>query len=135
VEKSFKKIKGVFMKLSDVMNPEFGSAFNKVMASKLNGKIAFRLVKLMKQIQKDSEIYEEIRMTTLENLADKDENRQPIIQDGKYQLSEDKLAFLELKLKELRNVEIEFEKFSIDDFDSVELTANEMFAISGILAD
>lgn len=112
---------------------DFPSFFTKVKSQKLSFKVAYKLTLLTKEIEKHIEFYQESFRNLLLEYSKKDEQGNPVsTEDGQgVLLKEETMTEAYQKLGELRELDVELPdtKFSPNDFDSVEISAEEMMVI------
>ena len=112
---------------------DFSSFFEKVKSQKLPFKISYRLTLLATEIQKHIDFYQENFRNLLMEYSKKDGEGNPVpTEDGQgVLLVEETMAEAYTKLAELRELDVELPdaKFSIDDFDKIELSPEEMMII------
>lgn len=112
---------------------DFPSFFVKVKSLKLPFKISYKLTLLAQEIEKHTAFYQEkFRETLLEyGMKDESGNLVPTDDGQGIRLIEETMDEAYTKLAELRDLDVEISatKFSPDDFDSIELSPEEMVAI------
>lgn len=112
---------------------DFPSFFTKVKSQKLSFKVAYKLTLLTKEIEKHIEFYQESFRNLLLEYSKKDEQGNPVsTEDGQgILLKEETMTEAYQKLGELRELDVELPdtKFSPNDFDNVEISAEEMMVI------
>lgn len=112
---------------------DFPSFFQKVKSQKLPFKTSYRLTLLIQEIQKHVDFYQESFRNLLMEYSKQDEDGMPIpTEDGQgVLLKEETIQEAYAKLNELRELDVELPdtKFSPDDFDSVEISPEEMMII------
>ena len=112
---------------------DFPSFFVKVKSLKLPFKISYKLTLLAQEIEKHTAFYQEKFRETLLEYAMKDESGNLVpTDDGQgIRLIEETMDEAYTKLADLRDLDVEISatKFSPDDFDSIELSPEEMVAI------
>ena len=118
---------------------DFPSLFSKVKSQKLPFKTAYRLTLLAQEIQKHIDFYQESFRNLLMEYGKKDENGNVMpTEDGQgVLLAEETMAEAYQKLAELRELDVELPdtKFSVDDFDKIEITAEEMFILMPFIGE
>ena len=118
---------------------DFPSLFSKVKSQKLPFKTAYRLTLLAQEIQKHIDFYQESFRNLLMEYGKKDENGNVMpTEDGQgVLLAEETMAEAYQKLEELRELDVELPdtKFSVDDFDKIEITAEEMFILMPFIGE
>lgn len=112
---------------------DFPSFFTKVKSQKLPFKTSYKLTLLAQEIQKHVDFYREQFRNLIMEYSKKDENGNPLpTSDGQgVLLVEETTSEAYAKLAELHDLDVELPdtKFSVDDFDKVELTPEEMLVI------
>lgn len=112
---------------------DFPSLFQKVKSQKLPFKTAYRLTLLATEVQKHIDFYQESFRNLLQEYGKKDEqgNIMPTEDGQGVLLVEETMAEAYQKLAELRELDVELPdtKFSLDDFDNVEISPEEMMII------
>lgn len=112
---------------------DFPSFFSKVKSQKLPFKIAYKLTLLAQEVQKHIDFYQESFRNLLTEYGKKDEqgNVMPTDDGQGVLLAEETMNEAYTKLAELRELDVELPdtKFSLDDFDNVEISPEEMMVI------
>jgi hypothetical protein len=112
---------------------DFPSFFAKVKSQKLPFKTSYKLTLLAQEIQKHVDFYQEQFRNLIMEYSKKDENGDPLpTADGQgVLLVEETMSEAYAKLAELHDLDVELPdaKFSVDEFDKVELTPEEMLVI------
>ena len=116
---------------------DFPSFFEKVKSQKLPFKTSYKLTLLAQEIQKHVDFYQEQFRNLVMEYSKKDENGNPLpTSDGHgVLLVEETMSEAYAKLTELHDLDVELPdtKFSVDDFDKVELTPEEMLVIMSFI--
>jgi hypothetical protein len=112
---------------------DFSTFYNSVKNQKLSIKTAYKLTILAKSLDTQLQFYREKLQEIIREYAAFDENGQPItIENGQgIKLREGADLDCAKAMAELQNMEVTIPdiKFSLDEFDKVELTAAEMTSI------
>lgn len=112
---------------------DFPTFFTKVKSQKLSFKVSYKLTLLSKEIQTHIDFYEESFRNLLGEYAKKDENGNFVhTSDGQgVLLKEETTNEAYTKLAELRELDVELSdtKFSLDDFDGIEISPEEIMLI------
>ena len=112
---------------------DFPSFFEKVKSQKLPFKTSYRLTMLVQEIQKHLDFYQESFRNLLAEYGKKDEegNLVPTADGQGVLLVEETMNEAYQKLAELRDLDVELPdtKFSLNDFDKIELSPEEAIAI------
>ena len=118
-------------KITTITN--FPSLFTKVKSQKLPFKTSYKLTLLAQEIQKHVDFYQEQFRNLIMEYSKKDEQGNPLpTKDGQgVLLAEETMSEAYAKLSELHDIDVELPdiKFSVDDFDKVELSPEEMLVI------
>ena len=112
---------------------DFSLFYEKVKSQKLSFKTSYHLALLAKEIQKHVDFYQESFRNLIMEYSKKDENGNPMPTangDGVLLIEETTQEAYE-KIAELRNLEVELPdtKFSVDEFDKIELSPEEMIIV------
>ena len=105
----------------------------------LSTHIAYRLYRNIELINKELEMYEKTRIKLLKSFAKKDSDGNPIIKKNDnqefYDLSEENLQKFNEDISKIinENVDLDLQKISLDDIDSVGLTPFQISLIDFIL--
>jgi hypothetical protein len=112
---------------------DFPTFYNKVKSQKLPFKTSYKIALLSQEVQKHIDFYQESFHNLLIEYSKKDENGEPVsTADGQgVLLKEETMNEAYAKLDELRNLDVELPdtKFSIEDFDNIEISPEEMIII------
>jgi hypothetical protein len=122
------------MKLVKAMTNEFNVAFNKLLKQDLKVSVAFKLRKVLKNIQEEGKVFDELKQTIIEKYSEKDEEGKPksnengnIVFDPKFN------AELGEQIEQLNNLEVAVEKIKAEDLsDKVELSIVDLEALEDI---
>ena len=91
----------------------------------LKGRAAFRVARLLREVEKEFTLFNEKRVDLIREYAQKDENGEiKSEENGNVTLDPDRLTEFYQKLEELLNAEVEInaERIDINDLDDIELT-------------
>lgn len=113
------------VKMNDILNAE--SALEKISGYKVSGKYAFALARLMREIGKEVQTFETIRIDLVKKYANKDENGELIVTEGNVHLSPESIALYNAELAESLSQEVELNgnPLKYEWFEEIEITANE----------
>ena len=121
------------MKLKMYTIIDFSSIYTKIKSQKLPFKVAYKLALLSQEVQKHIDFYQESFRNLLQEYGKKDEQGNVIpTDDGQgILLMEETMNEAYTKLAELRELDVELPdtKFSPDDFDGIEISAEEMMVL------
>ena len=112
---------------------DFPIFFQKVKAQKLSFKVSYKLMLLAQEIEKHINFYQETFRNLINEYGKKDENGNVMpTEDGQgVLLAEETMNEAYQKLAELRDLDVELPdtKFSVDEFDKIELAPEELINI------
>lgn len=121
------------MKLKMYEIIDLPSIFGKLKGQKLPFKTAYKIVLFTQEVQKHVDFYQETFRNLLAEYGQKDEqgNLVPTGDGQGILLIEETMSEAYTKLGELRDLEVELpdSKFSVDDFDGIEISPEEMMII------
>lgn len=101
-------------------------------------KVAYNIAKIIKEIEKENELFEETRQHLLNKFCEKDENGQLRINEkGSAIIKSEYVADYNNEIKELleSQIEIAAEPIKIEDIEDLELTAAQVYAISSFIEE
>lgn len=110
--------------------------YPKLKASKLPAKLAYKLVRIFDEVDKQAQIYATMFSEIVNDCAQKDENGNPILTENGTQIAllEDKIQECGERMTELNALTVEIETkyaLSLDDLDSFEnLTLEDIKVLS-----
>lgn len=105
---------------------------NKLKQNYFNGKVAFVLARIIREIQKENEIFELTRMEIINRYADKDEEGKLLqTENGSIHIAEDRLPKCNSELSDMLSTTIELNIESIKEewLANAELTLEEAIAL------
>ena len=111
------------IKMTDIV--ALKELYPKLKESKLPAKLAYKLVRIFDEVDKQAQIYATMFSEIINDCAQKDENGAPILTENGTQvvLLEDKIQECGERMMELNNLMIEFEvkyTLTLDDLDKFE---------------
>lgn len=117
------------VKMSDILNAS--EMLTKISGYKVSGKYAFAIARLVREVEKEMQTFESIRMELIRKYADKDEDGELVVNDGNVHLSEENIVLCNAELAESlgQNVELNANPLKYDWFDEIEITAGEAAAL------
>lgn len=113
--------------LNDILNAT--EAFNNIMTQSVKGSIAFKIARLARELNKETETFNTERQKMLQEYCVKDENEQVKTDDnGNVKILPDKIGEFNKEFKALLDTEVEInaDKLSIDTLDEFDLTPQQM---------
>lgn len=126
------------MVIKDILNSM--EALNKLNnAHGMSSVVAFRIGKNIKAIESEVKVFDDVRTKLLEELANKDENGEPIInkETNNYDIPQDQLQKIIQEIDNLQNEEIsiDIKKVSIEDISQAGLSPKELMSIEFMLEE
>ena len=116
------------LKMQDILG--FTSFYDTVKSQKLTMKTAYRLARLAKAIEDELQFYREKLQAIIHEYGEMDEQGNPIpTEDGngiKLRPGTEADCFTAMKELQEINVELPDIQFSIEDFENIELTINDI---------
>ena len=104
----------------------------------LKSKVAFKVARLLREIQTESETFETARMNLVKLYAEKDENGEIKTDDkGNIYIEQDKIEEFNKELKDLldNTITINGDKLSLDDLGDETFTPQQMLSFSAFLEE
>ena len=101
------------------------------------GATAFKLARLMRELDKETTLFEESRQKLAEKYGERDENGNFVFsENGNIQLQADKLEECNIEMLGLLNttIEVNADKISMEAFDDIDLAPAQVMAID-VLVD
>ena len=96
---------------------------------------AFAVARLIREVQKELETYDQSRMEIIEQYAEKDENGQMKVVEGNAQIKPNKLEECKLKIHECASQEVELNVSPLipEWFNEINLTADEAMVLEPLM--
>lgn len=119
----------ITVKLNDVLNSE--ETLKKLMDVPMKGKVAYKIARIAREVDKESQLFNDGRNKLIEKYAERDEENNFILNnDGQAYIdieNSEKVEQFSNELKELLETEIEVnaEKLTLDDLDEAGLTPKD----------
>ena len=125
----------ITMTINDLLNviPVLRELLNKP----FKGATAFKLARLMRELDKETTLFEESRQKLAEKYGERDENGNFVFsENGNIQLQADKLEECNAEMLGLLNtaIEVNADKISMEAFDDIDLAPAQVMAID-VLVD
>lgn len=108
------------MKLSVIASDMFQQALSRLSEAKLTPSAAFKLRAINKQVAAKLADFHSARLRMLAELAEKDSDGKPIIENDSYKLNEENMASLQRSVNELLSQEISLPKLSVEELSSAQ---------------
>lgn len=124
------------MKLIEVLSIQ--NFYNLVLNAKLPIKTTYKLTRLMRRVEEEAKFYQ-TEFTKIVNEYALRENGELVYSDDmtSIKIIEGKEEECASKILELKNLEIDLSEFhfSIEEFDNIELSINDMYGILPLIKD
>jgi hypothetical protein len=122
--------------LNDILNN--AEIFRELSTKSLPVKTAFKVARLIRELDKENTTFDESRRQIIEKYAERDENG--IIKqtaEGNIQLQQDKIEECNNELVELLNttIEINVDKISIDALGDIKITPAQMINLEAFIEE
>lgn len=116
---------------------DLNKAINELADMKLNTILAYKIARIRKKLQEEVTTIEENRTQLIMPYIKKDENDEPIIDNGIYEVIEEKRKELTDKLNEFFGTEIKVElpTLQLKELESIELTPKQIEALMKIIEE
>lgn len=103
----------------------------------LSGIVSYSILKNIKNINRELDVYDKARIKICEENANKDDKGNPIIKNNSYDMDEKSLAFVNSEIEKLKEeiIDIDIKKINITDIDKAGLSAFEIESIDYMLND
>ncbi len=101
-------------------------------------KVAYKLSKLLKILDNESQTFEEQRVKLFQKYGEKDENGNLKTYEGdKINIAKDNLKLFNTEFKELCNIEIniDFEPIKLDDLGDIKLKTLTLYGLSDFIVE
>jgi hypothetical protein len=124
------------MKVAQLINENFLGSLEKLRVQKLPLKASYQIAGISKKVREEFGRFEEARKNALEQLAEKDEAGNPIVENGSFKLDKEGLKELSRQLKEVVELEIDVQKIKLSDLgdlSKVELSAQDVEILEAII--
>ena len=130
----------VAISVQKLLMPAFNESFDKLKkVVTFSGEVTFKIRRLGKKIEKELEVYNEVRLETLKACAKKDDSGSPIVgQDPRgfdtYALLDEKKKEFNEKVTGLQGVMVELEKIKYNDLGANHgLSAHDLIQLDFIV--
>ena len=120
--------------LSDIINS--ASTFKELSEKQLPIRAAFRIARLIRELDKENATFESSRRAIIEKYAMRDETGKVAQADnGNIILQQDKIVECNSELNELLSTEVEInaDKISIEDLEKIEMTPAQVYNIEAFI--
>ena len=120
--------------LNDIVNS--ASTFRELSEKQLPIRVAFRIARLIRELDKENATFESSRRAIIEKYAMRDETGKITQADnGNIILQQDKIEDCNNELNELLSAEVEInaDKISIEDLEKIEMTPAQVYNIEAFI--
>lgn len=124
----------ITMTLNDIFNAV--PALREISAKEFPGSVTFKIARLIRELDKEIQLFDEERSKIANKYGEKDENGNLVIQEGgNIKILDNKIQDCNEELQALFNtqVEINANKLPIDIFDSIEMTPTQAMNLEAIV--
>lgn len=122
--------------INDMLNSM--EPLKKLSAYQLKTKIAYQIARLMREINKEYELFQKTRQNLAMKYAEKNEKNEIIIdENGNYKIRNDKINICNEEIAELLNTKIALnvEQINLEDIENTECTPTEIFALMPLIQE
>lgn len=124
----------ITMTLNDIFNAV--PALREISTKEFPGSVTFKIARLIRELDKEIQLFEEERSKIANKYGEKDENGNLVIQEGgNIKILDNKIQECNEELQALFNtqVEINANKLPVDIFDSIEMTPTQAMNLEAIV--
>lgn len=124
----------ITLTLNDIFNAV--PALREISSKEFPGSTTFKIARLIRELDKEIQLFEEERSKIANKYGEKDENGMLIAKDnGMIKISDDKIQECNEELQALfsTQVEINANKLSVDIFDTIEMTPTQAMNLEPIV--
>ena len=122
--------------INDMLNSM--EPLKKLSAYQLKTKIAYQIARLMREINKEYELFQKTRQNLAMKYAEKNEKNEIIInENGNYKIRNDKINICNEEIAELLNTKIvlNVEPINLEDIENTKCTPTEIFALMPLIQE
>ena len=126
----------IIMTIRDLLN--IIPVLRELLEKPFKGAIAFKLARLVRELDKESSLFEFSRQKIAEKYGLRDENNNLITdEEGNIKLQQDKINLCNEEMMNLLNTEISIsaDKIPISAFEDIEITPAQAIIISSLIED
>ena len=124
----------ITLTLNDIFNAV--PALREISSKEFPGSTTFKIARLIRELDKEIQLFEEERMKIANKYGEKDENGNLIpLENGTIKISDDKVQECNEEFQALFNTQIEINanKLPIEIFDSIEMTPTQAMNLEAIV--
>lgn len=124
------------MKLAMLTDARFHAALAKLTAQPVPLRVAFKLKGVLAKVNEELRKYEECRQDALERLGKKGEDGKLVLSaDNSVQFEKGGLERFSKELTDLGNMEVELPTVKLEEVGDIQLTAEEVYLLDGVLVE
>lgn len=112
------------------------SLIQSLFKKKFDIKTQYKMIKVMKELEKEFDIYQEQVKITCEPYFERDEKGQPLMnQEGGFKIKKDLLDECYLAINQLNNLDIQIPDiyFSLDELECLDLTMEQLYILEPLI--
>lgn len=123
------------VKIQDIVNSV--APMRALSESKIKGATAYKVGKLLKRLEEEFGYFNDARMGLINQYAVKDEEGNPIVEDGNYQINKEFINEFNEETNKLLQTEVSIDvaPIFVDDLSEVEITPQDMLLIEPFLTE
>lgn len=102
---------------------------------KVSGTLAYKIMKILKSSDSEEEFYCTRVKALIDEYAEKDDKGNPVVNDSKVKIKEDKISECEMAISQLRETEVIVPQIFLtaSDLGELQLSAKEAFALESFI--
>ena len=114
-----------------------GQVFEQLGQTKIPSKLAYKIMKFYKSIETEGAFYNNKRKEIVDLYAEKDENGQPVVENGMIRIAEDKRSEASAAMQELDGLDVVAPsiRFTLAELEGLELSVADMFALDAFIEE
>lgn len=123
------------LKLSQIV--QINQIFEEFSDSPLTIKTSYKIMKVLEQLQEDSNFFKEKLAELINKYGERDSNNQLIIQNDSYKIKDEDKEKFDNDYYELQGIENELnlETFTLDELEELKLSPKKLFIIKNLISD
>ena len=112
-----------------------GQVFEQLGQTKIPSNLAYKIMKFYKSIEIEGVFYNNKRKEIVDLYAEKDENGQPVVENGMIRIYADKTSEASAAMQELESMEVEAPniRFTLAELEGLELSIADMYALDAFI--
>lgn len=118
------------VQVKDIVNST--EIFSMLSQKKLNMRMAYQLAKIIKEVQKEFELFQETRMKLINEYAERDENGQlKVDENNNFTIPKEKIQDFQKELNDLLEMQVELpiNEINLEELKNIEFTPMELIKI------